>query len=102
MFRIIFGLDSRSHVDFKNLRELNWLNIPDRVSYFKLLHIFRIRYKIAPAYLLPNFTAISEAHGYNTRCSIHNFQVSRDLSLAPNSFAFTAIKHWNNLPNPVK
>ena len=102
MVRFISGTDSRSHVDLKNLLEFNWLNIPDRVSYFKLMHIFRIRHKIAPTYLLSNFTAISEAHGHNTRGSCYNFHVSRELSLAQSSFAFTSVKQWNNLPPTIK
>ena len=81
---------------------MSWLTIPDRVKFFQMAHIFRIRNKLAPNYLLPNFTAISTAHSYNTRGSGYNFVVSRELSLSQSSFAFTAIKHWNSLPNDVK
>ena len=93
MVRFIFSLDYRAHVDVTNLRELAWLTVPDRVKFFKLNHLFRIRHKLAPTYLLPNFKLISAAHSYNTRGSSHNFHVSKELSLFPNGFAYTAIKH---------
>ena len=53
-------------------------------------------------YLIPNFKPISDAHKHNTRGSNCNFVLSRELSLSPNSFAFLAIKQWNDLPNNLK
>ena len=102
MVRFIFSLDYRAHVDVTNLREMAWLTVPDRVKFFKLNHLFRIRHKLAPTYLLPNFKLISAAHSYNTRGSSHNFHVSKELSLFRNGFAYTAIKHWNELPDSIK
>ena len=102
MIRFIHGLDPRDHVDLKNLRDLSWLSIPDRVTFFKMMHLFRVRNKLAPSYLLPNFRFISEIHSHNTRGSSCNFQLSRDLASSPNGFAFTSIKLWNNLPNSLK
>ena len=81
---------------------MSWLTIPDRVKYFKMAHLFRIRHKLAPKYLLPNFTSLSQVHDHNTRGSHYNFQLSRELSLSPNSFAFSAIKEWNDLPVYIK
>ena len=102
MVRFINGWDNMAHVDCKNLRELSWLNIPDRVKFFQMLHIFRIRNKLAPKYLLPNFTLISAAHSHNTRGSGYNFVLSRDLSRSQSSFSFVSIKHWNSLPTSIK
>ena len=102
MVRFIYGMDNRGHVDNKVLRDLSWLNIPDRVHFFQMMHLFRIRNKLAPRYLLPNFTAVSASHSHNTRGSGYNFSISRELSLSQNSFAFTAIKYWNSLPNSIK
>ena len=86
----------------KNLRSLAWLNIPDRVRFFRMSHLFRIRHKLAPRYLLPNFKSISDTHTHNTRGSSYNFCLSRDLSLSPKGFSFIAIKQWNELPNSLK
>ena len=102
MVRFINSMEYRGHVDCKNLQDLSWLNIPDRVKFFKMSHLFRIRHGIAPRYLMPNFTAISAAHSHNTRGSGFNFQLSRDLALSTNSFSFTSIKQWNDLPNSIK
>ena len=95
-------MDIRQHVGLVDLRKLFWLSVQDRLAYFKLLHLFRVRHGIAPRYLMTNFKAVSEAHSHNTRNSSHNYFVSRDLSLSPSSFAFTAIKAWNSLPLALK
>ena len=89
-------------MDNKNFRDLSWLSLPDRVMSFRMSHLFRIRHKLAPVYLLPNFKSVSDAHTHNTRGSNFNFHMSRELSLSPNGFAFTAIKQWNALPNDLK
>ena len=65
-------------------------------------HFFRVRHNLAPTYLLPDFRAISMVYSHNTRGSSFNFQLSQELSLSPSSFAFTAIKQWNGLPNNLK
>ena len=95
-------MDSRRHVDSRDLRDLSLLTIPDHVKFFKMMHLFRIRHKLAPKYLLPNFTSVAQVHDHNTRGSSYNFQLSRELSFSPNGFAFTAIKEWNDLPNVLK
>ena len=102
MVRFVNGLDYRAHVDNKNLKDLFWLNIPDRVKFFQLTHLFRIRNNLAPKYLLPNFTSISAVHSHNTRGSGLNFVMTRELSLSQKGFAFIAIKHWNSLPSDLK
>ena len=58
MVQLIYGMDNRGHVDNKNFRDLSWLSIPDRVKSFRMSHLFRIRHKLAPAYLLPNFKSV--------------------------------------------
>ena len=66
------------------------------------MHRFRIQNKLAPKYLLPNFTSVSAAHSHNTRGSEYNFVLSRDLSRSQSSFSFVSIKHWNSLPTSIK
>ena len=90
------------HVDGKDSRNLSWLSFPDRVRFFRMTHLFCIRHKLAPGYLLNNFKAISDAHSHNTRGSNFNYVLSRELSLAPTGFSFLAIKQWNALPNDIK
>ena len=102
MVRFVCSMDNRQHVDNIDLRALSWLSIPDRVSYFKMMHIFRIRHNLAPAYLRPNFTSLEAVHSHNTRGRSFNYRLSHEISLAPSSFAFTASKDWNALPVSLK
>ena len=69
MVRFIYRIGPRDHVDNSNLRNLSWLSIPDRVSYFKMMHIFRVRNDLAPSYLRSNFVSLQRSHSHNTRGS---------------------------------
>ena len=102
MVRFVKGWDPRHHVSFADICSLSWIPIPDRVEFFKMMHLYRIRYNLAPRYLMSNFKSIASVHSHNTRGSDFNFSLPRYLSLSPHSFAFTAIRHWNLLPNNVK
>ena len=102
MVRFVLGMDFRQHVSLSELRSLKWLSIPDRVSYFKILHLFKVRNNLAPSYLKVNFRPISEAHSYNTRGRHFNYHVSKDEAMCPSSFSFTAIKLWNSMPSELK
>ena len=95
-------MDARDHVGTEKLRDLSWLSIPDRVRYFKLCHVFRVRYGLAPGYLSLNFTPITDRHSHFTRGSSFNYVISPEFSNAPSSFAFTSIKEWNALPGDIK
>ena len=102
MVRFIYGFSNRRHVGASELRSLSWLNISDRVSYFKLVHIFRIRHDLAPSYMTSNFQLVCSTHSYETRGSSTNYFISKSLATAPSSFAFTASKLWNSLPLRIK
>ena len=102
MVRFIYGMDMMQHVGLGDLKKLSWLSVPDRVTFFKLLHLFKVRNGLAPKYLLVNFRSISEAHSHNTRSSSVNYHVSRDLAKSQGTFAFTATKAWNSLPMSLK
>ena len=100
MVRYVFSKDSFYHVSAQDLQVLSWLS--DRVKFFKLNQVFKIRMGKAPPYLATNFQPLSLSHAHNTRRSQYNYFVSKQLSRIPQSFAFTAIKHWNNLPHELK
>ena len=91
MVRFVQGMDSMSHVGQKELYDLSWRSISDRIKYFRMLHLFR-----------PNFNLPVKCHSYDTRGSSHNFHISKEISRSPNAFTFLAIKQWNSLPNHVK
>ena len=102
MIRFVHGYDSRHHIDSDHFRDLSWLTMKDRVSYFKMTHLFKIRMGSAPPYLSPGFISLLDTHAYSTRGSVSNYRLSKDLALSPSSFVFTAVKLWNQLPNPLK
>ena len=103
MVRYIYGMHYLDHVALSIFRNLSWLTMKDRVRYFKLSHVFRIKTGTAPPYLSQDFVSVSNLHTHNTRGSnTHNFSLSKRISLAPSSFLFTAIKEWNSLPAHIK
>jgi hypothetical protein len=102
LVRFVFSMDPRDHVGSDHLAKLNWMTISDRVGFFKLIHVFKIRNGLAPGYLANNFNLITSTHGHFTRGSVCNYSISRDMSNSPTSFVFTAVKNWNCLPNFLK
>ena len=102
MVRFIHSSHPMQHVDLSDLRALSWLSIPDRVNFFKLTHLFKIRHDLAPSYLTSQFTSVSSVHSHQTRGSVLNYHLSKSLSKAPTSFCFSASKLWNELPNEIK
>ena len=102
MVRFIHNFDCRHHVDRSNLSSLSWLAVRDRVSYFKLIHLFKIKHGLGPRYLRTNIVSVSDTHSYRTRGSISNFHMSKSLSNCPSAFAFSCVKDWNSLPDRIK
>ena len=102
MVRFVRGFESRQHVGLEHMKGLSWLTIADRVKYFKLVHLFRIKRGLAPHYLRTNLTSVSDAHRYNTRGSTSNYHVSRSLSANHSSFSYSCVKVWNSLPARIK
>ena len=102
MVRFIYELDFRAHVGSSELHALSWLSVPDRISYFQMLHLFWIRNDLAPSYLRSNFVSLSTTHSHLTRGRDTNFRISRNVAMSPKSFSFTAIRQWNGLPSTLK
>ena len=102
MVRFVFGFDNRHHVGPSEFRSLSWLKISDRVMYFKLIHLFKIRQGLAPNYLRSRFSSVSDMHSHSTRGSRCNFHLSRSAANAPSSFTFTSARQWNTIPNRIK
>ena len=102
MVRFILSQDRMSHVDTTDLRKLSWLTIPDRVKFFKLSQVFKIRNGTSPEYLSSSFFPLSHSHGHDTRRRSFNYRVSKELADSPTSFSYTAIKLWNELPQSLQ
>ena len=100
MVRYIYGWDPMRHVGTATLRELGWLLVPDRVRYFAMLHVFRIRKGTAPSYLRQGFVGISGVHNHQTRGSAHNYHIPRED--VPGCFVYFGKIQWNRLPVNLK
>ena len=102
MVRFVLSRDRLSHVDSTDLKYLSWLSIPDRVKFFKLSQVFKIRIGMAPNYLSSGFLPLSNSHGHDTRRKLFNYRISKQLADSPSSFAYTAIRLWNELPQSLQ
>merc|ERR1712240_848748 len=72
----------------------------DRVKQLKLRHVFKIKNKSCPIYLRENFLKLDgNTYRRETRSKAYNFQVPR---VNISTFAYSAIKDWNSLSNPIK
>ena len=90
------------HIDNSDLKSLSWVNVEDRVRFFKVVHVFRVRSGLAPSYLTANFVPLADHHSYRTRGSSHDYAITAIVARASSSFSFTAIKAWNSLPAHLK
>ena len=102
MIRFVFSFEPRHHVDLSHFKRLSWLCISDRVKYFKLIHVFKVKHGLAPSYLSDRFKRVDNMHSYNTRGSKRNFSVSDETCNSLKSFSYTAVKEWNLLPSSLK
>ena len=104
MVRFVYSMHPRSHIDQQHFRQIGWLAIRDRVRYFRLVHVHKIKNGLAPDYLTGAFTAVKEVHQHFTRGSVSDFHISSPCvsSLSQKSFGYVAVKEWNSLPLDLK
>ena len=102
MVRFVNSQGPRQHVGSGDIKSLSWLLVKDRVCYFKLIHVHKIVHGKSPNYLKNKFSSVRGTHSHHTRSSNHNFHVTREVASCPNSFLYTSIKEWNDLPNSLK
>ena len=100
VIRFILNLDNRAHIGNEELIKAGFLNVTDRVKQLKLGHVFKIKSKTSPYYLSTNFQRLNENENrIVTRATANNFFKPR---ICPNTFAYSAICEWNELPSNIK
>ena len=62
------------------LQSLSWLSIYDRVNYFKLIHLFKVKHGLGPRYLRKDIVSISDTHSHRGSISDFHFKVFLKLS----------------------
>ena len=79
---------------------LNWLSFCDRISYNKLVLVYKILHDKTPSYLKKLCIPSSEVHTRNLRSvSSNNLAVIRpNTNIMKNSFAYSSAILWNKLP----
>ena len=103
MIRFISDLDSRAHIGNQELAKAGYLSVPDRVKQLKLGHVFKIRNGTSPYYMTAHFQKLNEIDNrIVTRATTYNFYTPRACNQGTNTFFYTSIKDWNELPNNVK
>ena len=100
MIRFILNLGGQAHIGQRELGKAGFLNVPKRVTQLKLGHVFKINNKSCPLYLTHHFRKLNEDEGrIATRAKAHDFHVP---GICTNTFVYTAIKEWNDLPPSIK
>ena len=99
--RFCLSLGPRSHIGLTEFYELSWLPFQERVLYFNLVHLFKIKRGMSPSYLTSSFTRVSVVHSHNLRQSGENFSLAY-CSSPPGTFSRDAISGWNSLPRELK
>ena len=101
MVRFANGWRPRSHVGTTEIDAVGWLYFPDRVKFFKLCHLYKVKMGLAPGYLSRDFVRTRDTHSHSTRGS--DFNYSADSHKFPtNTFHYTVIREWNQLPDELK
>ena len=99
--RFTLKLGPRAHVGDSEFRSLSWMSFAKRISYFNLVHAFKVTKGYSPLYLTQSFTPVSRIHGHNLRQSDFNFSLA--LCKSPvGTFIRDAIHDWNTLPHEIK
>ena len=103
IIRFISDLDSRAHIGNQELAKAGYLSVPDRVKQLKLGHVFKIRNGTSPYYMNAHFQKLNEIDNrIVTRATAYNFYTPRACNQGTNTFFYTSIKDWNELPSGVK
>ena len=99
--RFCLNLSPRSHIGNDEFSMLGWLPFSKRVSFFNLIHAYKVRAGTSPLYLEQSFTRVDTVHTHNLRQSTTNFSLAR-CSSPVGTFCRNAVSDWNSLPRELK
>ena len=102
MIRSVLGLDSRSHIGLQEFLSVKWIPVKYRVKQLKLNHVYKIINSLSPSYLQENFSFRSNLHSHHTRGNTLAIFKPRVGGNSLNSFFYTAIEAWNELPDSIR
>ena len=85
------------------IKNLNWMNINQRFSYFLAILVYKCLNNLAPDYLSATLHYVSETQLYSTRSASnkHLTLPKPHLSLMKHSFQYSGPQLWNTLPTSI-
>ena len=98
--RFILGIPARAHIGEEEFKSVWILPVHMRTEQLKLNHMYDISKGNAPNYMTSMFEKSNNTH--DTRNSMSVFTIPRVNKFGLNSFKYTGIKLWNNLPLNIK
>jgi len=81
------------------VKELHWMNVKDRCSYFTCILTFKCLHSLAPNYVCDDFTLNCDTNFYSTRSHPMNVVIPK---CHRSCFKFNASILWNQLPTACK
>ena len=99
--RYILGYGSRHHLYSEDFRNVNYLNVPNRVDYLTLNMMYKIFNNTAPSYMC-NFQLIENVHNYRTRYSDMAYVVPKVKTQGSRTFKYNGAKLWNEIPRHIR
>ena len=98
--RFILGIPARAHMGEEEFKSVWILHVHMRTEQLKLNNMYKISNGTAPNYMTSMFEKSNNTH--DTRNSMSVFTIPRVHKFGLNSFKYTGIKLWNNLPLTIK
>lgn len=99
--RFIFGLRKYDHISAK-IRELNWLNMPNRQKLNFATFVHKIMITASPSYLKDKLVSRHQMHNIPTRFSNLLAIPKHSTALYCKCFTYQAIKLYNSIPPDFK
>ena len=97
--RYLLNLTPRTHVGVNEFKCVNMLPVNYTVDQLKLHLMFSITHRMAPSYIPPR---VRDQHSIGTRSMEYDVAVPRVQGTGSSTFAFTAAKLWNALPDNIQ
>ena len=101
--RAITGIFDYNSSVSEIIKNLNWMNINQRFSYFLAILVYKCLNNLAPDYLSATLHYVSETQLYSTRSASnkHLTLPKPHLSIMKHSFQYSGPQLWNTLPTSI-
>ena len=100
--RFLLKAPPRTHIGANEFRLVNMLPVELRAKQLKLNLVHNILNGTAPDYLNTAFKLTRSQHNINTRSGTMSLQIPHVKSFGKNTFNYTGILAWNELPTEIK